>query len=111
MPRQVYTVCKGASTGFTQSAPTAQAIGLLVLEAAMFLATCIIRPFVDKAANLFVIAAFVFSFLSSIFVLIFSDVFDQPAMMTSILRVLWALYSAAMTLALLVWLLISFLTQ
>lgn len=108
IPILVYTVAKGAVTAFAQSNPIAQSIVLLILETAMLLAVAIIKPFVDKAANGFGITAAVLNFLSSIFLLIFSDVFDQPAMMTSILGVLWCLYNAAFTLALLIWLLIGF---
>lgn len=103
IPLLAYTIIKGAVTAFAQSNPIAQSIVLPVLEASMLLAMTVIRPYVDKAANKFGITAAALNFLSSISLLVFSDVFDQPAMMTSILGVLWCLYNAAFTLALLIW--------
>ncbi|KAJ5570430.1 uncharacterized protein N7459_009860 [Penicillium hispanicum] len=108
IPFVAYTVVKGMVIAFAQASPVAQSIVLLILEAAMLVATAVIRPFMDRAANGFGITAAALNFVNSIFVLVFSDVFNQPSLMTGVMGVLFFLYNAIFLLALLIWLLIGF---
>ncbi|KAJ5718145.1 hypothetical protein N7488_003791 [Penicillium malachiteum] len=108
IPVLASTVIRGMVTSFAQNAWIPQSIILLVLEAGVLVATVVIKPFMDRAANGFAITAASLNFLNAIFMLIFSDVFNQPQMMTSICGVLWVLFSAIFTLALLIWLFIGF---
>ncbi|KAJ5655557.1 hypothetical protein N7507_007507 [Penicillium longicatenatum] len=108
IPVLTATVVRGMVTAFAQSAWVAQSIVLLILEAAMMVVTIVIKPYMDRAANGFAITATVLNFLNAIFMLVFSNVFNQPEMMTSILGVLWFVFNAIFTLALLIWLLIGF---
>ncbi|KAJ6164268.1 TRP-like family [Penicillium chermesinum] len=108
VPVLAYTIIKGMVTAFAQSAWVAQSIILLVLELAMMVATIVLRPYLDRTSNAFAITAAVLNFLNSIFMLVFSNVFNQPPMMTGIMGVLWFVFNAIFTLALLIWLFISF---
>ncbi|KAJ5907913.1 hypothetical protein N7495_000595 [Penicillium taxi] len=108
VPALVYTVVKGMIIAFAQTNWEAQAIVLLILEAGMLVATCVVRPYMDRQANSFAITNCVFIFINSIFSLVFSGIFDAPQMVSSVMAVLWALFSAVWTLTLLIWLLISF---
>ena len=108
LPVLASTVIRGMITAFAQSAWIPQSIVLVVVEAAMLVATVVVKPYMDRAANGFAITATVLNFLNAIFMLIFSDVFNQPQMMTSICGVLWVLFNAIFTLALLIWLFIGF---
>ncbi|KAJ5281419.1 hypothetical protein N7478_006791 [Penicillium angulare] len=101
-------VIRGMVTAFCQAAWIPQSIILLVLEAAVMVITIVVRPYMDRAANGFAITATVLNFLNALFMLIFSNVFNQPQMMTSILGVIWFLFNAVFTLALLIWLFIGF---
>ncbi|KAE8423388.1 hypothetical protein BDV36DRAFT_290523 [Aspergillus pseudocaelatus] len=44
----IYTIFKGAVTGFSPSNPIVQSILLLILETTMLVATCIIKPFMGQ---------------------------------------------------------------
>ncbi|OGE57759.1 hypothetical protein PENARI_c001G03895 [Penicillium arizonense] len=107
VPALVYIVVKGMVVAFGQSNGIAQSIVLLILELAMMLATGIIKPFMSKGANVFAIIATVLNSLNAIFFLVFSNVFNQPTLMTGILGVLYFIFNAVFTLALLIYLLVG----
>ncbi|KAJ6107994.1 TRP-like family [Penicillium sp. IBT 18751x] len=107
-PLLAYIIIKGMVIAFGQGAPLAQSIVLLIVEALFMIATCVLRPYMDRPANGLCITVSVLNFINSIFILVFTDVFDQPALMTGIMGVLFALYNALFMLALLIFLLIGF---
>lgn len=57
---------------------TAQAIGFLILHCGFLIALCILRPYMDKKTNAFNIGIAAVNFVSSIFLLFFTDVFSLP---------------------------------
>ncbi|OQD66914.1 hypothetical protein PENPOL_c004G05766 [Penicillium polonicum] len=107
VPALVYTIVKGMVIAFAQPSPVAQSIVLLILELSMMLATAIIKPFMSKGANVTAITMAVINCLNTIFLLVFSDVFDQPELMTGILGVIFFLLNAIFTLVLLIYLLVG----
>ncbi|KAG0159105.1 hypothetical protein PDIDSM_6625 [Penicillium digitatum] len=107
VPTLVYTVVKGMVIAFAQPSPVAQSIILLILELSMMLATAIIKPFMSKGANVAAITMAVINSLNTIFLLVFSDIFDQPGLMTGILGVIFFLLNAIFTLLLLIYLLVG----
>jgi hypothetical protein len=107
VPTLVYTIVKGMVIAFAQPSPVAQSIVLLIVELCMMLATAIIKPFMSKGANVAAITTTVLNSLNTIFLLVFSDVFDQPDLMTGILGVLFFIFNAIFTLVLLVYLLVG----
>ncbi|KAJ6000332.1 hypothetical protein N7481_000741 [Penicillium waksmanii] len=107
-PMIAYILIKGIIVAFVQASATAQAVLTLIVEAAFMIATCVIRPYMDKKANSFSIAASVINFVSAICLLIFSDVFNQPDLASGVVTVIFFFMNAIFTLTLVVFLLISF---
>lgn len=73
-----YLLLKGLFIAFGQKAPVAQAVAFLIIEAAFLVAVSVIRPWMDKRTNIFNISIAACNFLNAIFLLIFSNVFNQP---------------------------------
>lgn len=107
IPLLLYTVSKGMIIAFLQNSPTAQAIGLLIVEAAFLVCTAVVRPYINKEANAFAITAAILNLVNSLFILIFTNIFDQPDLMTGIMALLFFFYNALFTLVLLIYLLIG----
>lgn len=107
IPLIVYSVLKGMIIAFAQHNPTAQAIVLLIFEAAFLVCTAILRPYRDKKANGFAITAAAINFVNAIFILVFSDIFNPPDLMTGIMAVIFFLYNAVFTLILAIFMLIG----
>lgn len=78
VPILFYILIKGMFIGLSQSAPTVQAVALLLIEAALLVGVSILRPYMDKKTNGFNIAIAAINFLGAIFLLVFSDIFNQP---------------------------------
>jgi hypothetical protein len=69
---------KGMFVGLGQEAGVVQAIGLLIIEALFLIGVCVMRPYMDKKMNAFNISIAVINLLNTIFLLIFTSVFNQP---------------------------------
>jgi hypothetical protein len=73
-----YLLIKAMFVGFAQSSGKAQAIALVLIELALLVGVSILRPWMDKKTNGFNIAIAAVNFLSSFFLLMFTEVFKQP---------------------------------
>ena len=78
VPVLVYILVKALFIAFGQGSGIAQAIGLLIIEAAFLIAVSILRPWMDKKTNVFNISIAAINFLNTIWLLIFTEVFGQP---------------------------------
>jgi hypothetical protein len=78
VPVLIYFLVKGMFVGLGQEAGVVQAIGLLIIEALFLIGVCVMRPYMDKKMNAFNISIAVINLLNTIFLLIFTDVFNQP---------------------------------
>lgn len=78
VPTLIYILCKSLFIAFAQDAPIAQAVGLLVIEGVTLIGLSILRPWMDRSTNAFNIAIASMNFLNVIFLLVFSNVFNQP---------------------------------
>lgn len=78
VPVLCYTLIKGLFIAFAQSHGTVQAVALVIIEAAFLVLVCVMRPYMDKKTNGFNISIAAINFLCAIFLLVFSDVFNQP---------------------------------
>jgi hypothetical protein len=78
VPILFYILIKAMFVGLAQGSPTAQAIALVLIEAGLLIGVSVMRPYMDKKTNGFNIAIAAFNFLSAIFLLVFSNVFNQP---------------------------------
>ncbi|UKZ74146.1 hypothetical protein TrVFT333_001805 [Trichoderma virens FT-333] len=84
-PILLYTLIKAMFVAFAQKTNVAQAIGFIILEVGMLIATSVLRPWMDKKTNSFNIAIYVINFLNSIFLLIFTNVFGAPCWLSVLL--------------------------
>merc|ERR1711977_582168 len=89
LPTLAYIVVKGMFVAFGQNSGTAQAIALLLIEAIILIGASVIRPWMDKSTNSFNIAICAINFLNAIFLLIFTDVFNQPGLVTGVVGVVF----------------------
>ncbi|KAI3329083.1 TRP-domain-containing protein [Xylariaceae sp. AK1471] len=102
-----YTILKAFFIALAQNAGTVQAIALLLIEAGALIGSAVLRPWMDKKTNTFNIAICAINFINAIFLLIFTGVFDQPAIVTGVVGVVLWILNAATTLILLLVLIIS----
>ncbi|OLL25848.1 Flavin carrier protein 2, partial [Neolecta irregularis DAH-3] len=98
----LYLFMKGVFTGLLQSAPTAQAIALVIVELGLFGLVLSIRPFMDKRTNYFNIAISSVNLLNGVFLLIFSNIFDLAGIVAGILGVVAFIMNAVFALVLLI---------
>ena len=77
-PQLAHVLIKSMFVALGQGSPVAQSIGLLIVEATWLITVSIMRPWMDKKTNSFNIAIAAVNFLNTIFLLIFTDVFNQP---------------------------------
>jgi len=107
LPLLVYTVVKGMFIAFGQNSGTVQAIALVVIEAAALIGASVIRPWMDKSTNTFNISICAVNFLNAIFLLVFTDIFNQPGIVTGVMGVVFFIINAAFSLVLLILVLIA----
>ncbi|CAN8106420.1 unnamed protein product [Discula destructiva] len=107
VPSLTYLMLKGMFIAFAQQAGTVQAIAFIILEAAALIGACVLRPWMDKSTNSFNISICVINFLNSIFLLVFTDVFNQPAIVTGVVGVVLWITNAVFALVLLLMLIVT----
>jgi hypothetical protein len=102
-----YLLIKSMFVGLAQGSGTAQAIALVLIEAGLLIGVSVMRPYMDKKTNGFNIAICACNFLSAIFLLVFSNVFNQPGIVTGVMGVIFFVYNAVFAFVLLLMVLIS----
>jgi hypothetical protein len=107
VPVLCYTLVKGLFVAVAQNHGTVQAIAFIILEAAALIAASVLRPWMDKSTNSINISIAVVNFLNAIFLLIFSDVFNQPAIVTGVVGVVLWILNAVFALVLLIMLIFT----
>lgn len=78
LPILGYVLVKGMFIGLAQKSGVTQAVALVIIEAGLLIAVSIMRPYMDKKTNGFNIAIAAVNFLGAIFLLMFTNVFNQP---------------------------------
>jgi hypothetical protein len=101
LPVLAYMLIKGMFIALAQKSSTAQAVGLLLIEAGWLVASSVMRPWMDKSTNTFNISIAAINFINSIFLLIFSDVFNQPALVNGVIGLILFFLNAIFALVLL----------
>lgn len=107
IPVLAYIFVKAIIVGLAQSSGTAQGIAFVIIELAFLVAVCWLRPWMDKKTNGFNIAIAAVNFLSGFFLLMFTEVFKQPPVVTGAMGVIFFVVNAAFALVLLLMLLVS----
>ncbi|RDW61969.1 putative flavin carrier protein 2-2 [Coleophoma cylindrospora] len=103
----VYTVIKGIFIAFGQNSGTLQAIALVVIEGIALIGASVLRPWMDKSTNTFNILICAVNFVNAIFLLAFTDVFDQPGIVTGVMGVIFFIYNAVFSLILIILVLVA----
>jgi hypothetical protein len=78
VPILLYTLIKGLFIAFGQGSGTAQAIGLVIIEAALLITISIMRPYMDKKTNAFNISIAAVNFFNVLLLLFFTGIFNIP---------------------------------
>ncbi|KUI74116.1 Flavin carrier protein 2 [Cytospora mali] len=107
VPTLGYLLIKSVFLAFAQSSGTVQAIAFIILEAGTLIGASVLRPWMDKSTNSFNISICVINFLNSVFLLVFTDVFDQPAIVTGVVGVILWITNAVFALVLLLMLIVT----
>ncbi|KAK0613483.1 hypothetical protein B0T14DRAFT_280692 [Immersiella caudata] len=107
LPVLGYILIKSMFVAFGQHTPNAQAVGFIIVEAAALIGASVLRPWMDKKTNAFNIAICAMNFLNSIFLLIFTEVFNQPPLVTGVVGVVLWVANAAFSLVLLLMLIVT----
>ncbi|RKF58440.1 Flavin carrier protein 2 [Erysiphe neolycopersici] len=107
LPTLTYIFIKSVFVAFGQNSGTVQAIALLLIEAVILIGASVIRPWMDKSTNSFNVAIAVVNFLNTIFLLVFTDMFSQPGIVTGVMGVIFFIYNAVFSLVLLILVLIA----
>jgi uncharacterized membrane protein len=102
-----YILIKGMFIALAQKAGVVQAVALVLIEAGLLVAVSVLRPYMDKKTNGFNIAIAAINFLSAIFLLVFTSVFNQPGIVTGVMGVVFFVINAAFALILLLMVLVS----
>ncbi|PYH87572.1 DUF907 domain protein [Aspergillus ellipticus CBS 707.79] len=102
-----YILVKSMFIGLSQDAPVVQTIALVIIEAGMLIAVSVLRPWMDKKTNIYNISIAAINFLNVIFLLFFSNVFNQPGIVTGVMGVVFFVYNAVFALVLLILVLIA----
>jgi uncharacterized membrane protein len=107
LPLLGYILLKSIFIAFCQGAAVVQAIGLVIVEAGALIAVSVLRPWMDKKTNIFNISIAAINFVNVVFLLVFTGVFGQPAIVTGVMGVLFALYNVIFAAVLLILVLIA----
>lgn len=107
VPVLAFILVKAMFIGLSQPAEVVQAIAYVIIHAAMLVAVSVLRPWMDKKTNIYNISIAAIGFLNSIFLLVFSNVFNQPGIVTGVMGVIFFVYNAVFALILLILVLIA----
>ncbi|RDA91106.1 hypothetical protein CP533_6704, partial [Ophiocordyceps camponoti-saundersi (nom. inval.)] len=108
-PTLGYVLTKSMLIAFGQhsSRGIAQAVGLILIEAAALISASVMRPWMDKSTNSFNIAICSVNFLNAICLLIFTNVLGAPTLTVGIFSIVLFILNATFSLILLLMLIIS----
>lgn len=78
VPLLAYVLIKSMIIAFGQKNGKGQAIALLLTELAYLVTVSVMRPYMDKRSNIFNISICAIMFINSIFLLVFTNIFNAP---------------------------------
>ncbi|KAK2733147.1 hypothetical protein FQN57_002297 [Myotisia sp. PD_48] len=107
VPVLIYILIKSMFIALAQPAPVVQAIALLIIEAALLVGACYLRPWMDKKTNIFNISIAAVNFFNVILLVFFTHIFKQPGLVTGVMGVVLFIVNAAFALILLILVLIA----
>ncbi|KFY32125.1 hypothetical protein V493_00481 [Pseudogymnoascus sp. VKM F-4281 (FW-2241)] len=102
IPTLIYILVKGMFVALGQRSGTAQAIGLLIIEAGVLVAASVLKPWMDKSTNTVNISICAINLFNAICLIFFSDIFGQPALATGVIGVVFFVVNAVFAFVLLI---------
>jgi uncharacterized membrane protein len=102
VPVLLYIVVKGMFIAFAQNSGVVQSVSLVLVEAIALIGSSVLKPWMDKSTNVINISICVVNFLNAIFLMVFSNVFNQPHLATGIMGVIFFIVNAVFALVLLI---------
>lgn len=99
----VYQFVKACFIAFSQESGMTQALAIFLIELAMLVAICVLKPFLSYAANAINITVQVVMTLNACFFLFFSNLMTQPLIVNGVMGVLFFIINAALSLVLLLY--------
>lgn len=106
-PLLIYIFLKGLFIAVAQSSGKAQALCVFIVELAYLIYISITKPYMDKTTNGFNIAISAINLVNALFFLFFSNLFGQPAYVSSIMGVIFFVANAAFSLVLVIMIIIA----
>jgi len=107
LPVLGYIVVKGMFIAFSQKSGYVQVIALLLIEAIALIGASVVRPWMDKTTNTVNIAIAAVNFVNAILFLFFSNIFNQPGLVTGIMGVVFFILNAVFALVLLIMVIVA----
>jgi hypothetical protein len=102
-----YTLLRSIFVALVQNHGKAQALCVFIVELFYFVAVCWKRPYMDKRTNAFNIIIHLVNFFNSLMFLFFSNLFGQPAVVSSVCAVVLFVVNAVLALFLLIFTIIT----
>lgn len=107
VPLLIYIFLKGLFVAVVQSSGKAQALCVFLVELIYLVYISWTKPYMDKTTNGFNIAISAINFVNALFFLFFSNLFGQPAYVSSIMAVVFFVANAVFSFVLVVVILIA----
>lgn len=98
-----YIIFKGLMIACLQNHGKAGALIVFITEFFYLIGICVIRPYMDTPTNAFNIVLAIINFLNAFFFAFFSNIFTQPAAVSSIMGIIFFILNAVVALVLLLW--------
>lgn len=107
VPLLCYSLLRSLFVAVLQQWGKAQAMVIFVIELVYFACLCWKRPYLDKRTNIFNIAIHLVNLINALFFLFFSNLFKQPAVVSSVMAVVLFVLNAAFALFLLIFTIVT----
>lgn len=106
-PLLSYAFLRSLFVAVLQTKGKAQALIIFIIELLYFVGLCWIRPYLDKLTNVFNILIHLVTLINSLFFLFFSNLFHQPAIVSSVMAVILFVLNAVFALFLLLFTIVT----
>lgn len=107
VPSLIYIFLKGLFIAVVQSSGKVQSLCVFIVELAYLVYLSWTKPYMDKTTNGFNIAISAINFVNALFFLFFSNLFGQPAYVSSIMAVVFFVANAVFSLVLVIVILVA----
>lgn len=107
VPLLSYSFLRSLFVAVLQEYGKAQAMVIFVIELIYFGCLCWKRPYLDKRTNIFNIAIHLVNLINALFFLFFSNLFKQPAVVSSVMAVILFILNAVFALFLLIFTIVT----